>query len=205
MKYIKLGGRRGGMAIVDDEDYNRLVQYHWSMGKHGYVQRHHTTPEKPSTIMLMHHDVMGKQRLDHKDGNKLNNTRDNLRPCTQRQNSFNRSSSKSNTSGYKCVTLHNQTGKWKAYIKVNYKQIALGCYDTPEKAAAVYNYAAIDQYGEFARLNTLPDGVSFTREYLASERAAYSNLQKTPEYREATRQKVTQRWAKRKAEGHSRL
>lgn len=205
MRYIKLGGKRGGMAIVDDEDYNRLVQYHWSMNNHGYVQRHHSTPEVPKSIMLMHHDVMGKQRLDHKDGNKLNNTRGNLRPCTQRQNTANSSISKNNTSGYKCVTLHSQTGRWKSYIKVNYKQIALGCYSTPEKAAAAYNYAAIDHYGEFARLNTLPDGVSFTREYLAYERDAYDRLKQTPEYREKMRQHLIQRWQKRKEKGPGRL
>ena len=189
--------------MVDDEDYERLNQYKWSEDGNGYAQRRCVVNGRAS-VTQMHRDIIdapeGMVRA-HIDGNGLNNTRANIRICMQQENTFNRAASKNNTSGYKCVTLHNQTGRWKSYIKVNYKQISLGCYATREEAASAYNYAAIDHYGKFARLNILPDGISFTREHLATERDAYRCLQKTPEYREERRQQVIRQWQRRKEKG----
>ncbi|KYC77527.1 hypothetical protein B4090_4799 [Bacillus licheniformis] len=46
--------------------------------------------------------------------------------------------------------------KWRACIRVNQKNISLGQYDDPEKAARAYNKAAVEYFGEYARLNELP-------------------------------------------------
>lgn len=181
MKYIELGGYRGGYAMVDDEDYEYLNQFKWSQDWHGYAQRHIVRSDGTKGTIQMHKDLIPVSKgmvRDHIDGNRLNNTRSNLRVCTQKQNSYNRTKHLRNTTGYKGVSLVANSTSFRAYIKVNYKQINLGCYSTVEEAAAAYNYAAIDYYGEFARLNELPDGVVFSREYLQERASRYNKNRK---------------------------
>lgn len=90
---------------------------------------------------------------DHKNCNSLDNTRSNIRLANQTQNHANQRLSSRNTSGYKGVTYFKRTGRWVAKIKKNRVTKCLGYYDTPEEAAIAYNIAAIDLFGEFARLN----------------------------------------------------
>lgn len=46
---------------------------------------------------------------------------------------------------------------WRAEIRVNYRLIFLGHFDSEEKAARVWNVAALRHRGAKARLNTLPE------------------------------------------------
>jgi hypothetical protein len=57
-----------------------------------------------------------------------------------------------NTSGFKGVSAA-RSGKWRAYIKKNGKQICLGVFLTKEQAAFSYNNAAREIHGDFASLN----------------------------------------------------
>ena len=80
-------------------------------------------------IYLFHHGFLPKI-IDHIDGDPSNNRIENLREATIRENSYNRTKQKNNTSGYKGVYLHKATKKWVAYCSGN----SLGYYDTPEEA-----------------------------------------------------------------------
>lgn len=91
--------------------------------------------------------------IDHADLNGLNNQRSNLRICTKSQNASNRAVDKRTKSGYKGVSWHRQSSKWRAYITVNYRQKSLGLYDCPTTAAKAYDKAAIKLHGTFANLN----------------------------------------------------
>ena len=53
--------------------------------------------------------------IDHINHNGLDNRKENLRICTNRQNSRNRKASKRNTSGIKGVSRHKLSNKWQAY------------------------------------------------------------------------------------------
>jgi len=90
-----------------------------------------------------------KKFIDHKDGNRANNHIDNLRYCTQAENSRNRVRHKNNTSGFKGVSRVGR--KYRACIHANRRRIHLGCFDTPEEAHAAYCNAAREVHGEFAR------------------------------------------------------
>jgi hypothetical protein len=96
---------------------------------------------------------MGAGRFDHKDGNGLNNTRSNLRPCTQGQNNMNQRKRKNATSRFKGVTWSAADEKWKACITANHVQHHLGYFCDEEEAARAYDKAARSLHGEFARLN----------------------------------------------------
>lgn len=60
---------------------------------------------------------------------------------------------KSNSSGFKGVSLNKPNGKWKSYINVNGVRINLGHYQTALQAAEAYDKAAIEHYGDACFLN----------------------------------------------------
>lgn len=88
-------------------------------------------------IFLMHHGYL-PEKIDHVDCNKQNNRIENLREATHTQNLMNRPKYRSNTSGYKGVSLHKKTQKWQASIRINGKQNYLGLFDSPLDAYHVY-------------------------------------------------------------------
>lgn len=77
---------------------------------------------------------MPEQQVDHINGIKDDNRWSNLREATNRENSQNIDTFRSNTSGYNGVYLNKSAGKWVAHIKDNGKYHYLGLYDTPELA-----------------------------------------------------------------------
>jgi len=87
--------------------------------------------------------------IDHVNGNKTDNRRDNLRNCTQAQNGQNRTvKNKNNRSGIPGVSWYSSRGKWTAGITVNRKTIHLGYFDTKE-TAAMARAEAKKSYHEF--------------------------------------------------------
>lgn len=93
-----------------------------------------------------------KGQIDHKDGDSLNNSFENLRDATASQNVRNRGKLKSNTSGWKGVSFHKGTQKWCASITVDRKRIYLGYFDDVKEAAEAYIFAALEHHGEFAKV-----------------------------------------------------
>jgi hypothetical protein len=102
-------------------------------------------------VFFMHHGYEPEFGIDHIDCNRSNNRPSNLRPATNQQNAGNVKAPRHNTSGYKGVYRHSRGGKWCAQIKRNRQTVYLGWFDTAELAAAAYNAAALDHFGEYAR------------------------------------------------------
>jgi len=94
--------------------------------------------------------------VDHVNGNKLDNTRGNLREATSRQNSWNRKLRSDSKIGYKGVIRDPKRKQYRARIQVGDKRIHTRCYATAIEAARAYDALAREHYGEFARLN-FPD------------------------------------------------
>lgn len=79
--------------------------------------------------------------LDHINGDTQDNRLVNLRSTTAKQNVENQKLHKNNKTGYRGVCYHEQSNKYRAYIKHNRKQIYIGSFDTAEEASAAYKKA----------------------------------------------------------------
>ena len=144
----------GKPCQVSDEDYDNLSQYSWSSTSKGYPYRYFGCIDGKQKNVYMHRELLNATKgitVDHIDNNPLNNTRENLRLATYAENLANTGKQKNNTSGYKGVAYNKINNNWRAMIRDKY----LGSFNTPREAAAAYNKAAIDLYGEFAGINKL--------------------------------------------------
>lgn len=155
-KKIKLS--QGKFTFVDDEDFDFLSQWNWycSETKKGsvYAVRKEYIYPKQKTI-YMHRLIANCPKgmdIDHIDGNRLNNQKSNLRICSHNENMYNRKLYSNNKSGYKGVAQRS-SGHYEARIRVNNRVICLGTYLTAELAAEVYDRAAIEYHGKFAKTN----------------------------------------------------
>lgn len=105
--------------------------------------------------VYMHHQIMGLKGIDHKNGNGLDNRRENLRPFAGGQNMMNRE--KLNGRGRFKGAFKNTKGQtYMAAIRINGKSQYLGCFNTDIEAARAYDAKAKELFGEFAKLN-FPD------------------------------------------------
>ncbi len=150
MKTIKL--TQGYEAMVDDEDFERVNAFKWTAA----VRKLKTMPPliyAASRQGYLHRFILGcTGRVDHEDGNGLNCQRFNLRPCTQSQNGANKRKY-NGASKYKGVSWHAKLQKWQVHIKVRGTKMHLGVFSDEADAATVYNFAALEHFGEFALFN----------------------------------------------------
>jgi hypothetical protein len=89
--------------------------------------------------------------IDHINGIPSDNRITNLRPATPAQNAKNMRKREGTTSKYKGVSWHVKNGKWQAQIKVDNRNIYLGCHSNELDAHLAYCAAAAELHGEFAR------------------------------------------------------
>jgi len=68
--------------------------------------------------------------VDHKNQDKLDNRKYNLRKTTKSKNAMNAKLNSNNKSGYKGIYWYKQSNKWGAQIMLNYTCYHLGYFDT---------------------------------------------------------------------------
>lgn len=141
--------------LVDDSDHEELSKFSWCIAGDGYAGRSEWTNGRWISVS-MHRILMDlkpgdKRKVDHINGNRLDNRRGNLRICTDAQNQRNRGKNKNNTSGFKGVTWSKNRKKWYAHIGFGGRDYFLGFYATPEAAHQAYCEAAAKHHGEFAK------------------------------------------------------
>jgi hypothetical protein len=148
---------KGRLALVDDADYDRLMQVgNWSCSSKGYAV-HYTKIGGQRKVLYMHRVILSAPphlQVDHINRDKLDNRRENLRLATRSQNQANHPKRQDSRMDYKGVSF--RLGRYDARIKYKDKRIALGRFDDPEEAAFVYDTASRLLYWEFAGLN-FPD------------------------------------------------
>lgn len=93
-----------------------------------------------------------KVTVDHINCIKADDRWCNLREATHSQNGANQHDRKSRVP-FKGVTWVSRDKNYQAAIRINYRTITLGRFDTPEAAHAAYRKAARKHFGEFARFS----------------------------------------------------
>jgi hypothetical protein len=151
---------KGQQALVDDSDYNRLMQIgSWSYNKSGYAVHYYTDEFGHNRTLFMHRVVMEyalrnappRMQVDHINHNTLDNRSANLRLATPSQNQAHRRQRNDSDTPYKGITWN--TGRWEARIKYGSQRINLGRFKNAEEAAWMYDAASHLLYAEFARCN----------------------------------------------------
>lgn len=159
MTVVEVPLSRGLVAVLDEQDWPKVADLTWYAHepRPGEAYAAHRS-SKPRTIVRMHRLILGVTDpdllVDHRDGDRLNNRRANLRVATVAQNNRNRGQLRTGTSPYKGVTRRG--ARWSAGIWADGRSLYLGTFDSAELAAEAYNAAAVRLHGDFARLNVLP-------------------------------------------------
>jgi hypothetical protein len=151
----------GRFTIVDPQDFYWLNYFNWvpkGSGNRSYAVRLVSDTDHIK-FLSMHRAIMGSPaglQVDHRNRNRLDNRRANLRIATPSQNQFNKGKTTRKTSScYVGVTFVKSIGRWKAQIMLDGKTIFLGYFDSEIEAAKAYDAAAKKYHGEFACLNFL--------------------------------------------------
>jgi hypothetical protein len=147
MRLIPLVGKYavGKFAKVSDEDYEFLSALRWHVSDKGYAKTYYQGKHRS-----MHQLIIGSY-CDHRNRDRLDNTRENLRLATFSQNNANvKARAKS---GFKGVVKDSTCDSWRAMISVKGKMVHLGSFKTKERAALVYDLWAVVLHGSFAETN----------------------------------------------------
>lgn len=160
---------KGYSTTLDAADFHELfkpdaagvpsVRWHAFVEPSGsvYATRTETLPKK--RMRWLHRDILvpgDGMDVDHADNDGLNNRRSNLRPATRSQNLANRPKHRGR-GRFKGVYWDKSRGLWQAMTRANGKNLHLGRFADEIDAARAYNAAALRIWGEFARLNPVPD------------------------------------------------
>lgn len=158
MKKIAL--TQGYFAVVNNRDYDFLMQWNWVADKRKnvvYATRNQTVATNKTKKIYMHRVILGltdrKTHVDHIDGNGLNNRRSNIRECTHVQNCMNKGVSKANTSGVRGICWSKKDKRWRVRIGHNGKDIGVGYFRSLEQARNARIKAETELYGEFSFFN----------------------------------------------------
>ena len=134
---------------VDDIDDAFVKQHNWFVSSGRYVVRSNDGKR-------LHRLLVNPQKglvVDHIDRNVLNNSRANLRCCTQRENVLNSGTRSDNLTGYKGVSLRKWGDNKTSYrydIHYNGRRITKSGFETPEKAFEAYCRVVTELHGDYA-------------------------------------------------------
>ena len=151
MKYIDL--TKGKRTIVDDEDFEELNKIKWYLSSSGYATN------KTRNLIRMHRLVINTpigMFTDHKNRNRLDNRKENLRICTKSQNGMNAKHRKKINDSIQLKGVYRMNSSkhpFYARIKLNKKDFYLGSFSSEKEAGLAYDKKALELFGEFAVLN----------------------------------------------------
>lgn len=155
--------RNGGVALISEESLSLVSGYRWygvrrpkgyenalpyafgfrSNTRPFYVQMHRLVIGAPSGVLV-----------DHINGDTLDNRLENLRICSNSQNSHHRvRKQRSTSSRYHGVTWHKSSGKWQVSVGIRGQRCYVGLFSDEITAAMAADLKSLEIFGEFARLN----------------------------------------------------
>lgn len=137
---MKIELSQGKYAMVDRKDYGKINQSRWCFSgeSNGYAKRRIGEKNGRQEFIYMHHEIIGKpsqgMEVDHKNRNKLDNRRGNLRFLTISENRHNREKYLNNTSGTTGVSFDKFRNKWVSRIQKDGKGMFIGRFDSKKDA-----------------------------------------------------------------------
>jgi hypothetical protein len=154
---------KGHKAKIDKEDYARVMKHTWRLIKKDSgrlkVVTNVMTPKGTRQVSLgqfLMKPPKGKMAYPRRFMEGLDYRKSNLIVCTMKERQRLLPKSRNHgSSRFKGVSFVRSLKQWRAMIKVDGKSISLGSYKTELEAAAVYNKAAREYFGEMGYQNLL--------------------------------------------------
>ncbi len=147
-----------GHVAVNESDLSTISGHTWNINKNGYVTAW-IKNDSGRKLVYMHRLIMGlnSDNVDHKNGVKTDNTRENLRIATRAQNLWNQRPRATKLGKFKGVYRYEykNTHRFIAKIGCNGVRKYLGSFTNEIDAILAYNRAAKELFGEFACYNTV--------------------------------------------------
>lgn len=146
-------------VLIDTEDLPKVEDHTWVIdvrpnALYCYARFWDKETKVQSKVYLHRHIMCSPEGMvvDHINRNGLDNRKANLRICSQSENLAN-ARGRGGHSNYKGVTWFKPANLWMAQIRVQGEHKYLGYFKEEEEAARAYDKAALEHFGEFARLN----------------------------------------------------
>lgn len=152
MKEIQL--TQGQVALVDDEDFERVNQHKWFAKFNKNTNSFYAARDqhiKGEGMTLMHRFIMNTPKnlvCDHINGKTLDNRKNNLRNCTISENSMNKKASITNKLGIRGVSK--KGNKFVVRVFVKRKIVFYKYFSSLEEAIKERDKALQKHHGEFA-------------------------------------------------------
>lgn len=121
-------------ALISKTDLKAAKQIYWRKTEYGYARGKNPFTRKD---VFLHKHITKTSKdtiIDHINRNKLDCRRENMRIADRQINSLNRNAPCNSKTGYRGVCIDRRTGKYRAYAKVDGKQIDLGLFSSAELA-----------------------------------------------------------------------
>jgi hypothetical protein len=138
MKEIKLN--KNFVALVDDEDYERLSGLNWRVSTHKNKRTNYAV-----AVVKLHRLVLGVKDstilVDHRNGEGLDCRKENLRIATRAQNLANSRKHRNSRNRYKGVQFHKHSGRWMMRISRG-EQTVVRYFSSELRAAVEYDFLA---------------------------------------------------------------
>lgn len=136
-------------AKIDLEDVEKCMPISWNYNnKSGYIQTPLDSNNKRNSLARFIMNDPKDMIIDHINGDKKDNRKNNLRVVTSQQNMWN-----TKAIGVSIDKRCKNKVKYRAYIQVNKKLINLGTHDNYEEAVKARKEAEKQYFGEFRRTN----------------------------------------------------
>lgn len=152
--------QNGMIALVDDEDYERVSQFQWHIEARPYGKISHISNRELGQLNRYLLDVKDpKILITHKNKKRLDNRKDNLTTLAHIEAIRQSKGRKNATSKYKGVSWNKANKRWHARILLNGKNKHLGYFVNEIEAAKAYNSAVLTYLDGDAYINILNEEI----------------------------------------------
>ena len=150
-RFLKIKGKK---VLIDEDDFPVISRLTWHIDS-GYATTTFITNNKKTYKIFMHRLILQSKRgyvVDHKNGNRLDNRKENLQYATHSQNSQNQKRKINKKSGFLGVEKVSQNS-FRARLSLQGKKLNIGWFKSAKKAALAYDKAALVIFGRHALTN----------------------------------------------------